>query len=306
MTRSATVFLALAALTLVHCSSKPKKARLTPEEVEQICVYVVSCTHEGNPDSEATVSECVNDLMWIGLEAQTIDHSDIVSCMVDAGSDCERLWRCGNEGHSLESCDPATFTDRCDGTMMVLCSEGTVVYYDCSRFDALYGDATCEVDADSGDLDCVGSVTCEGFTSVCQGDVVEMCIDGEFMRLDCSLVGADCRQLMPGYDSCIGRGDACTGESTWCEGTSVMRCLGGHEAAFDCARRLGSEFTCIVDTDGEADCGPAGTQCDGETHVDTCSGTSISYCRWGFSDSVDCTLLDYSACTEGTSSAFCE
>ena len=84
-----------------------------------------------------------------------------------------------------------------------------------------------------------------------------------------------------------------------------MRCMGGHEAHMDCAAQLGVEFTCR-DVDGEAACVPRGTDCDGETHVDTCSGATLEYCRWGVLDHANCTLMGYTACTEGTGSAYCE
>jgi hypothetical protein len=294
-------------LVLHHCSDGPKKAELSPEEVEQICVYVVSCQHAAYPASTATVSECVSDLTWIGkVEYGAVDYSDMVSCWVDAGTDCDALWRCGNEGHAPEACDPAAFEDRCDGTMMVMCYEGAVVYFDCARYDSLYGDAVCRIDSTSGALECGGGIPCTEETYTCDGDVLEMCMDGELWRFDCRLSAALCEDIMPGVGYCVGTGPECGTEYTVsCDGSTIVRCLGGREARFDCATRLGSEFTCVMTAPDEADCGPRYDDCDGETHVDTCSGTSIDYCRWGHPDSVDCTRFDYASCEEGTGSAFC-
>jgi len=299
---------AAAALLLQHCSDGPEKAKLTPEQVEEVCIHIVSCQHADNPASTERVSECVNDLMWMGMaEMGVVDYGDVIGCIKDAGSDCEALWRCSNEGHPPEACDVSTYDDHCEGRMQVACSEGTITYFDCSRLDGLYAGATCVEDPDTGEPDCEGTATCDSsHPTNCTGSTLELCIDGELMRMDCSLIGARCTQVMPGVDYCVGRGEACTTEDTaWCEGTSVVRCLGGHEAHMDCAAQLGVEFTCFA-SDGDAECGPRGTQCDGETHIDTCSGATIEYCRWGLLDNANCTLMGYSTCTEGTDSAFCE
>lgn len=296
------------ALVLQHCSDGPSKAQLSPEEVEQICVYIVSCQHEYNPASTETVSACVSELMWLGMaEYGTSGYDETISCMVDAALDCEELWRCGNEGHAPETCDPATFEDRCEGSMMVQCGEGTIVYFDCAHLDPLYGDAICHLESSTGELDCVSGVTCEGSYSSCDGNVLEMCIEGDFWRMDCRLLGASCETVPPGFDTCVGRGKSCTDDgSAWCEGTTVVRCMGGREARFNCSVELGSEFTCIESEPGEFECGPSATDCDGETHADTCDGNSIDYCRWGHTDSVSCTSHGYASCAEGTSSAFCQ
>jgi hypothetical protein len=295
-----------AVLALQHCSDEPRKATLSPEEVEQICVHMVSCAHADNPDSTYSVSECIGELMWIdAAELGVIEVGDIVRCLTSAGSDCEQMWRCTNEGHAPEACDTSTYTDHCEGDMQLECSDGFIHYFDCSRYDGLYGDATCS-EAD-GDPECVGTRTCDpSMLTSCRGTVLQVCIDGIQMNIDCALSGARCGEVMPDVYYCIGRGPDCTDEgAAWCEGSSVVRCMGQKEATMDCADVLGPDFTCVDGADGP-ECGPRATACDPETHVDTCSGTSISYCRWGSQDTVDCTRLDYSACTEATEAAFCE
>jgi hypothetical protein len=314
MNRHTCTFLAFAAVLLASipavgsCSGGSKKAKLTAEEVEQICVAIVSCDHAGGTGSSATVSSCVNDLMWLDTtDVSVIRMSDVIDCIVRAGSDCDALWRCSNEGHGFEACDDSTYTSHCEGTMQVECYDGAVHYNDCSRLDPLYGDAICV--EDGGYLDCASARTCDPASSppVCHGNTLEMCVDGTVMMVDCTLTGASCGELMPGLDYCIGRGAACTEEgSTTCEGTTVVRCLGGREARFDCASRLGSEFTCFQDVDGDASCAARGTQCDPEANADSCDATSVDYCRWGYLDSVDCTALGYATCAEEAGAAWCE
>jgi len=306
MERSVIVLAALAVFA-AGCADKPSKARLTPEEVEQICVYRVSCSHEMFSTSSETVSECVSDLMWLGVADYSYD--DVISCMMDAGSDCDALFRCGNEGHPPETCDPLTYEDRCDGSVIVRCAGGLTNYLDCHRLDVIYGDTTCVIDPDTGAPDCASTRTCgTETTTACDGNVLELCAGGNFMRIDCGLAGASCRQYSPGFYYCIGDGDGCTAAegSAWCEGTAIVRCLGGREGSFDCAFRLGSEFTCVPDGTDDAECAPASTACDGETSTDTCDGTAIEYCRWGRADTVDCASLGYAECVEVAPAAFCE
>ena len=281
--------------------------RLSPDEVEELCVRMVSCNHEMHAGSTATVSACIDGMMWQGVAA-TYGYNDAIDCMVAAGSDCDALFQCSNEGHAAASCDAATYAEHCEGSMRVGCSEGTISYFDCHGLDVIYGDATCRLDPGDGSVDCATTRTCgAGLTTTCDGNALELCTDGDFMRVDCGLVGASCRLYTAGIFYCIGTGGGCSGEEAWCDGTSVVRCLGGREGIFDCAARLGADFTCAVDsTSGDSDCAPASTTCVGETNADTCTGTTIEYCRWGRDDTADCAALGFARCVQVGNAAFCE
>jgi hypothetical protein len=311
MTGRATALVLAAALALValQCSESEKKlVSLTPDEIEQVCVNVTSCTLASEPGSSGSVSDCIGGMMWMGMsDSGYVDVSDMISCVEDAGSDCAELELCYNEGRPLQACDAASYESHCEGTMMVTCEEGMIRYFDCTRLDPIYGDTICTAGSEEG-VECVSGRTCEGtgMQTACDGEVLELCMEGDFMRLDCRLVGAHCRLYMPGIYYCIGTGAACDdADATWCSGTNLVRCLGGKEARFDCAEELGPDFTCFQAEGEEADCGPAGTECDAEQYVDHCDGNQLVYCRFGTVDRVDCTLLGYAACVPTEATAYC-
>lgn len=297
-----------AALLLQHCSESTKKREtFTVPELEAMCVHMVSCEMGMDSDDFASVSGCMNGMMWMGLmELGYVDYDDIVSCLINAGSDCDRIFSCLNEGHPMQSCDESTYEAHCEGDMEVQCNDGWIDYFDCSRLDVIYGDTICTIDPDYGGPECESSRECGEFSTNCVGNTLEVCIDGEYMRMDCRIMGARCREYM-GMDYCVGTGPSCSEEfEQHCDGSSIVMCMGGKEARFDCADELGSDFTCFLDPDyGEAECGPRGRECDGEDHEDRCEGTEIVYCRYGFIDKVDCSLLGYSACEQIDDSAFC-
>ena len=307
--RAAALVLAAAlALVAARCSESEKKlVSLTPDEIEEVCVNVTSCTLEAEPDTSGSVSDCVGGMMWMGMsDSGMYDVSDMMSCIKEAGSDCARLELCYNEGRTLQVCDMATYENHCEGAMMVKCEEGMVRYFDCTRLDPLYGDTICTAEGESG-VECIGGRDCgEAMATECDGEVLEMCIEGDFMRLDCRFVGARCRLYMPGLYYCVGTGADCDDtDATWCNGTNLVRCLGGKEARFDCAGELGTDFTCFQAEGQEAECGPAGTECDVDEYVDHCDGSSLVYCRFGTVDRVDCASLGFVTCVPTEATAYC-
>jgi hypothetical protein len=297
------------ALTLAFCSKSTRSwTILTPEEAENVCVNMVSCEHQTDPDSTATVSSCTGGMMFLGLaDSMAYDVGDTYDCVKDAGRDCERLFECINEGRPLQPCDASTYENHCEGDLQVACTDGLVHFFDCSRLDVIYGNATCRIDPDSQQPDCVSATTCSGTSFHCDGNVLEMCMEDEFIRADCSLLGARCDTYMGLMDTCIGTGAGCNSETDQphCSGTSIVNCLANKEARFDCEAELGSEFTCVQAPDDEPECGFKAVECDPETHVDRCEVNNLVYCRFGAVDSVDCVLLGYTRCESGEMGAYC-
>jgi hypothetical protein len=171
---------------------------------------------------------------------------------------------------------------------------------------AIYGSATCQLDGESPE--CVGTRTCTSTTTECHGNVLEACIEGQFMRLDCGFLGAECGKASLGIDYCVGTGAACTDENaTSCRGTALIHCLGGREATLDCAAVYGPGATCVPSaTAGEAECGAGGTECVNEETPDTCDGTQLVFCRQGFTDRLDCVAFGYAACVSTETGAACQ
>jgi len=103
----APVLAAAAALVALQCSESGKKlVSLTPDEIEEVCVNVTSCTLEAEPETSGSVSDCVGGMMWMGMsDSGMYDVSDMMSCIKEAGSDCARLELCTTRAGP---CRPAT------------------------------------------------------------------------------------------------------------------------------------------------------------------------------------------------------
>jgi hypothetical protein len=70
--------------------------------------------------------------------------------------------------------------------------------------------------------------------------------------------------------------------------------MGGYEAAEDCTADL-AEATCAPDQDDVgcflgSDCAPV---------TDNCSGTILNFCAAGLQQSLDCSSLGFTSCTDG-------
>jgi hypothetical protein len=114
---------------------------------------------------------------------------------------------------------------------------------------------------------------CRPITSFgrCRGDVAEACVANEVVRIDCAArhgrcvltsEGAQCLPHTPGNSSeCIGR------EAATCSGTTLLHCVDGSWARFDCATRKG---TCEPEQDG-AHCAND-TPAPSRIPVDVCDG----------------------------------
>ena len=113
-------------LFLAFCSKSTRSwTVLTPEEAEDVCVNMVSCEHQTDPGSSASVSECVGSTMFAGMaESMNYEVGDIYDCIQDAGKDCEQIFECINEGRPLQPCDSATYENHCEGDMQVFVVHG--------------------------------------------------------------------------------------------------------------------------------------------------------------------------------------
>jgi hypothetical protein len=302
---TAVVFAATAAV--ISCAGGCSKSTggISPQEAEDLCVNIVSC--EQGAGSGDRMTDCVGSLAYANeIDQVGFPMGEMVDCLRDAGRDCGKIKLCTNEGHPAQSCDAVSYQNHCEGDLQVTCSGGEVKYFDCSKLDFLYGDTQCVVDPVYDNPECVGP-SCTEESLTCNGNTLEICSDGNFVRMDCGLMGAECGQLAPGVQYCIGTGPDCTDEGVrHCDGSRIVTCMGGKEAAADCAELIGHDFTCGIPPDeSEVGCVPSATLCNND-YTDHCDGNVIVYCRAGSLDRADCTSYGYTSCVQGESGPYCQ
>ena len=87
-------------------------------------------------------------------------------------------------GAGTASCTPADFTRSCDGNGLTVCDQGSIVHVACTQVaqhcgPGVDGDSTCLPDGSD----------CDGTSDSCQGDVMQVCVDGKWTSLACSSLG---------------------------------------------------------------------------------------------------------------------
>jgi hypothetical protein len=287
---------ALACLGTFGCAKSTSRPGLPgTDEIEKLCVHFTTCSLTSEPPSATSMTYCVQSLVEMQLASLGyVDYSGVYNCAIAAGSNCDEIVKCFNGGHALEPCDEASFEDRCDGDMTVICEFGDTVYFDCNRLIILI-DPQC-IDHPEEGITCASPCT-EDYAR-CYGNVLEICdtseAEGAF-RWDCGAFGMSC-EAAEGWATCLGR--PC--ESNRCDEDAIVWCSEGSEARIDCAELIGSDYTCFMDPDeGEPDCVPKGTQCDSEDYADTCEGPVLTFCRAGYIGMADCRSYGYSGCVQG-------
>ena len=115
---------------------------------------------------------------------------------------------------------------------------------------------------------------------------------------------------------CFGAGSACTADR--CDGTTLVSCVGGHEARSDCTRlglrcftRGGSDFDyptsafCATGTECKtsAFCG-LGAEC-GNDYSDSCNGNTLTFCDVGKITKLNCAKAGWKSCVSDKQGTRC-
>jgi hypothetical protein len=90
-----------------------------------------------------------------------------------------------------ETCDDATFQDRCEGNVLVACQNDVVVRWDCAEAPYYTG---CSVIGDQAQCTISGTL-CTSQDNGCAGDVLRLCVDGALQEFDCADIGGSCLDL---------------------------------------------------------------------------------------------------------------
>jgi hypothetical protein len=164
-------------------------------------------------------------------------------------------------------CDPDSDEARCDGELLLECTDSGVWQARDCRYDQ--------------------SVSCSGSA-------------GGF---ECSVkAGGTCGSGADGEVTCIGDGASCDEETfeTVCEGDVLVSCREGQQARLDCSR-LAPELTCGPDAQLEGmSCVVEANGCRVDSYDESCAGGVITFCALGEVASLDCKSKGLSGCSSDT------
>jgi hypothetical protein len=265
------------------------------------CARLVACRPEFA--ASQTVTACAaNDAATIAALPKSF--ADAVRCANKAAGDCGAIFACFDDNTSKSGCDP-TAVPYClpDGKQWA-CVAGVAFVDDCaadgltcqigSSAGAACGTGTCAVAA--GDAGPVSSDAGPAASASCRADEIVECTNGVEVPRRCG-AGEHC--LAVGASAmCAGTGAPCPPEQAprCANDTTLVTCVGGHEATVDCAaggfhRKCDAPapmmpVTCIGDD----------SECDPATFVDRCNGSRLEYCQDGFVHGLDCRELGFDGC----------
>jgi hypothetical protein len=239
-----------------------------------------------------------------------------LDCVLDGGASCANALTCSNGGNPDRACDansPEWMNSyyHCEGNYRVLCGDRGKVAVDCSNLGGF-----CVPTAGCVIGKCEQAAEFAG--DFCYGDTYGQCLtlekvdggpdggwNGYFVpATPChDFGGSTCSDAAYG---CVGPGPACTGGR--CDGSTLVSCVGGHEARFDCT---GYGLTCISDSDPDTNfdategafCG-LGTEC-GYNYPDSCDGTELHYCNAGKLATLNCAAEGFSKCVVDSMGTHC-
>ena len=290
------------------------------EIVAKGCAKVLACANNAVPGIAYGVGHCVSVLTQMGaldLTQQTyllsIIYDDYdwildLSLMqnmdcVQGASDCSAILACVNQGQAQPTCTPPEAYPRrrrcSDANHMRGCSAGVGATFDCSKLSlgciettvATSTFATCAAPvAGSQPVDATVQVTC-------QGDEANFTLGLGKYNFDCNDFGATC---VPGsYDLSSGAPIFCRGKRATtcapntfvarCEGDLWVVCMGGQEAATNCASR---GATCRLDAGStQPSCGFSCT-----STPEVCDSRTVTYCGPAGMTTLDCGSVGFSTC----------
>ena len=299
------------------------------EIVAKGCAKVLACANNAVSGIAYGVGHCVSVLTEMGaldLTRQTYfmsvlydDYDWILDlslmqnmACVQGASDCSAILACVNQGQAQPTCTPTEDYPRwrrcSDANHLRGCSAGVGATFDCSKLGLGCIETTAGTSTFAGCATPVaGSQPADATVQVtCQGDEAYFTLGLGKYNFNCNDFGATC---VPGsYDLsssdaplfCRGkRATACDPSTSGprCEGKTWIICMGGQEAASDCAS-WGA--TCRPDPgSAKPSCG---FQCTSTLEV--CAAGTVSYCGPAGMTTLDCGSVGFSTCdTQGGSDA---
>jgi hypothetical protein len=243
--------------------------QITRAQAERACLMYGSCI-----DTDGVSACYVDNLPTL--------PTDVITCLV-AADNCAAARACvGQTWTTSSSCTPSgkycvgNTVENCNAVLeqSVMCGAPTT------------GGSTC---ATALGTPICSAGTCTG-TSTCAGTVAQTCFQGQLTQLDCAAAGLPC--ILDGRCSeADGAGNTCTTGGDTCDGTTWVSCYGGIGIAIrvDCAKRF-EGATCIQPPAGDAYCGWA-QDCAPHKGNESCTGTTLTYCAGGATETVDCATI---------------
>jgi len=152
--------------------------------------------------------------------------SNEISCLANAGTDCDRARGCVNLGVAPTGCsDP--LHPVCDGEVFRYCCglQGMTCAFDCASagqhcFTQSNGDGICAVES------------CDVAGASCDGSTVVYCRDGLEQRRECQGdLSCGVSIYPPNPIQCVATGPSCTEASVRCERDTIISCPEGRFAA---------------------------------------------------------------------------
>jgi hypothetical protein len=122
------------------------------------------------------------------------------NCSTHVGETCGVVGGQAQCVGSGPACDEPSFTNRCDGSVMVTCTGGKIGQFDCTK---LGPQVTCRLASD-GSAQCAGAGTqCDSTTpETCQNGVITYCMWGTVTTLDCKRYGLSGCATQSGIAQC--------------------------------------------------------------------------------------------------------
>lgn len=216
-----------------------------------------------------------------------------VECLSQVTTGCEGVRGCQGFGWKSDS----DTCDTCDGDTAILCSDGLLVRWDCTKYGGTCQGGLCSFPDEPLCDESTYTSTCdsEGRPTYCETVL--------HTGLSCPALGLTCDATGMGRAACAGTGAPCAGEDseyfsvdprgTACQGDVIHTCQRGKSATLPCPC-FGEGFSC-QSVAGGAFCGTA-SECDPETFEKTCNGTSVVFCSGGKITTIDCVELGFAEC----------
>lgn len=268
-------------------STFPSAGGIDPADLAKAAALFGACI----PD-DGSLSFLRGQYFDLDIMDSSLVTREAFECLAMATDGCAAVERC--VGVSFDRMGPCETT--CDGSVLEQCDDASRFRIDCARFGQ-----TC--DAEEGDCVDDAAPTCEmNASAMCLDGVPTGCSDHRVREgFDCAEYGLTCTGSI-----CIGEG-TCDTDRTGTYGLSytgivcsseeeLSACVHGGRHAIRCAD-IAPGFACQTQS-GTAFCGLA-DECDPFGEDATCDGTNVVFCNAGRTETVDCTGLGFTGCSEG-------
>lgn len=254
---------------------------------------------------------------WLFDWALFISMALNIDCILAAGSNCDQVLACMNQGQTVRNCmylENNIQSRYCadENTLAACVNAGDEWYppqitarisFRCDDFGMNCMESVLDGETWAACMENSGrSVT--GAVVECSGAVANIFVGEGLLKYDCAFEGCACEPgTYTNMDAALEHGlcscpvcDDQTYESR-CEGNTLMRCSNGGERNVDCAA-IG--LVCKEKVDGPSTSHFCSYQtCDPMQMVETCTDGVIEYCLPDGLTTISCTDLGFSGCEEG-------